>query len=116
MSGLGVQLPSGSTNGRMVQVTQTATLGDLLHTAVAGTTNWDSITVYACNNDTSDRDITIEYGGVGAANNIVKTLPAKGGMYLLLAAFRLQNGLAVRAFASVANVVNCYVEVDRVTV
>ena len=34
---------SHNTNGKNIKVTQTATAGDDIHTAVAGTSNWDEV-------------------------------------------------------------------------
>ena len=46
---------SHNTNGKNIKVTQTATAGDDIPTAVAGTSNWDEVWLYACNTDSSDR-------------------------------------------------------------
>ena len=53
---------SGSTNGRGIAVTATATLGTTIHTAHA--TALDEIWLYAANIDSTARILTVEFGGV----------------------------------------------------
>lgn len=105
---------SGSTDGRGIKVAATATPGTAIHTAVAGTTagTFDEIWLYAYNSDSADRTLTIEFGGVTVPDdNIKMTIPFQQGAYLVIPGWILQNGTAVKAFASVANVivVNGYV-------
>lgn len=109
---------SGSTDGKPVKITQTATAGDLLHTAVAGTTagTFDEIWLWAFNSDTSDRTLTIEFGGATAPDqNIVMTIPFKEGLVPVVPGLILQNGLTVKAFASAANVVTVSGFVNAIT-
>jgi hypothetical protein len=103
---------SGSTNGRNIKIVQTATAGTLVHTAVAGTTNWDEIYIFATNTDTVTRTLTIEWGGVTSPDDLIEIdLEALKGAYLVIPGWLLQNALVVRAFGSAANVieVNGYV-------
>ena len=59
------QLLSGTpASGRNIKVDQNTVTGTLIHTAVAGASDMDEIWIYACNIDTVDRKLTIEYGGV----------------------------------------------------
>lgn len=101
---------SGSTDGKAIKVAQTATPGTLLHTAVAGTTagTFDEVWLWAYNDDTVARLLTIEFGGVTDPDNLVTVVvqPA-AGWQLVLPGHILQNGLVVRAFAAAANVVVC---------
>ncbi len=97
---------SGSTNGKFVKVAATATPGTLIHTAVSGTTNWDEVYLFATNNDTVTRTLTVEWGGTTSPDDLVKVdLEVVKGEYLVIPGFVLQNGLVVRAFASAANVI-----------
>ena len=99
---------SGSTNGKAIKVVQTATAGDTIHTAVAGTTpgTYDEIWIWAYNGHTADVVLTIEFGGASVPDqNIVMTIPFKSGLFPVVPGFLLQNGMVVKAFASVANVV-----------
>jgi hypothetical protein len=100
---------SGSTDGKQIKVTGTNTAGAVtVHTAVAGTTAgvWDEITLYAQNNDTTDRVLTIEWGGTGDPDDLKKvTVPALAGDFPVVIGGVLRNGLLVKAFADAANVV-----------
>ena len=115
MAGFSARIPSGTTNGRMVKVAATSTPGTTLHTAVSGTDDMDEIWIWAVNSDTTDRKLTIEYGGVASPDDLIEyTVPAESGFHLILPGIRLQNGLAVKAFAATANVVMCAVNVNRI--
>jgi hypothetical protein len=107
---------SGSTNGRPIKVTQTATAGDTIHTAVTGTSDYDEIWLYAMNSDTSDRKLTIEWGGTTAPDDLIEvTIPAENGLVLVAPGLLLQNALVVKAFAAAANVITIHGFVNRIT-
>lgn len=114
MASITKQLLSGSTNGRMVQVTATASTGTLLHTAVAGTSSIDEVVLYAVNTSASDVLLTIEYGGTGTANEVKFTIPAQVGLIDLGSKFVLQNGLTIRAYAGTGSVINVGGYVNRI--
>ena len=87
-----------------ILVAATATPGTLIHTAVSGTLQTDSIWLWAQNNDSADDLLTIEFGDATAPDhNIIKTIKAKSGVLLVVPGFVLQNGKTVKAFAGVAN-------------
>ena len=99
---------SGSTDGKAIKVTQTATAGDTIHTAVAGTTagTFDEIWLWAYNGHTASVTLTIEFGGATVPDqNIIVTLASKSGLIPIVPGLILQNGMVVKAFASVANVI-----------
>lgn len=109
---------SGSTDGKPIKITQTATAGDTIHTAVAGTTagTYDEIWLYAYNGDTVSRNLTIEFGGATVPDqNIVLTLASKSGLQLIVPGLILQNGMVVKAFASAANVITISGWVNSIT-
>lgn len=103
----GISLLSGSTNGKQIKVTGTnAGAAVTVHTAVAGTAALDEIWIYAYNDDTAARTVTILFGGTTEPDNAIrKVLPAKDGRILVCDGMKLQNGLVVKAFADAANVV-----------
>lgn len=109
---------SGSTDGKGIKITQTATAGDTIHTSVAGTTagTFDEIWLYAYNGHTADVTLTVEFGGATVPdNNIILTVPFKSGLVLVVPGLILQNGAVVKAFASVANVVTITGFVNSIT-
>jgi hypothetical protein len=104
------EILSGSTNGLGIKVVATATAGTTIHTAQAGTTTKDVLTLYAYNSDGAAHTLTVEFGGVTAPdNNIVIDVPAKGaGLIPIVIDLPLRNSLIVRAFADLANVIVIY--------
>jgi len=112
------KLLSGSTNGRPIKVAATATAGTLIHTApgVAGTKDIiDHVFLYATNTSASDATLTIEWGGVTSPDDLIPmTVTATAGPVLIIPGFMLNNTLLVRAFASVANVINITGYVSRI--
>jgi len=107
---------SGSTNGRPVKVTTTGTPGDLIHTAVSGTDDFDEIWIYTVNTSAGDVKVTIEFGGTTDPDDLIEiTIPSESGLYVIVPGLVLQNGLVVRAFAGSANVINILGFVNRIT-
>lgn len=107
---------SGSTDGKGIKITQTATAGDLIHTAIAGTTDWDEIWIYAVNSSAAAVKLTIEWGEHTAPDgNIEVTIPSESGLILVIPGLVLQNGMDVNAFAASANVVILHGFVNRIT-
>ena len=110
------QLLSGGTNGKNIKVAATSSAGTTIHTAVAGTSDMDEVWLYACNTDSSDRKLTIEYGGTTSPDDLSEiTIEAEAGWVLIVPGMLLQNGLIVKAFAASANVVNINGYVNRIT-
>ena len=104
---------AGTTNGNMVPITVIVTAGNNLHTALAGTDHIDEVYVYACNIHTADVVLTMEIDGAGAPNQMTYTVPNADGFHLVLPGIRLEDAGTVAAFASVADVINCIVIVNR---
>lgn len=106
---------SGSTDGRQILVVATATPGTLVHTAHA--TAQDEVWLYAVNSDTTDRKLTIEYGGVTAPNDLIElVIPAESGLVCVIpGSSPLTNSVVVRAFCATANVVLVQGYVNRIT-
>ena len=112
-----IQGLSGATTGRGIKVAATSTPGTLIHTAVTGTTNWDLIYLWAMNDDTTARLLTIEFGGTTDPDDLeVETIQPQSGANLIIPGWQLQNALVVRAFAATANVITINGYVRRITV
>lgn len=112
------QLLSGSTNGRAVIVAATATPGTLIHTAIAGTSSFDEIYLYATNATGTAATLTLEYGGVlDPGDHACKALsiPANSPPIPILMGLLLQNGLVLRAFSGTASAINLTGFVNRIT-
>ena len=110
---------SGSTDGRAIKVAQTATAGTTIHTGSATATTYDEVWLYAMNTDTTDRKLTIEWGGVSAPDDLIEfTVKAESGLYLVVPGLVLKGNatpLVVRAFAATADVVTILGYVNRIT-
>jgi len=110
-------LLSDSTNGKNISVTGANTGAAVdIHDAVAGTSDIDEVWLYACNTDSTDRKLTIEYGGVASPDDLTEvTIAAEAGWVLVVPGMLLQNGLVIKAFAAAANVVLVNGYVNRIT-
>ena len=109
---------SGSTDGKAIKVVQTATAGDTIHTAVAGTTagTYDEVWLWAYNGHTANVVLTLEFGGASVPDqNIVVTVPFKAGLIPIVPGLILQNGMVVKAFAGTANVITLIGFVNAIT-
>lgn len=120
MASFSKQLLSGSTGGRPIKVVATATAGTLIHATGVSATTIDEVWLYAINTDTTDRKLTIEFGGVSAPDDLIEvTIKAESGLVLLVPGLPLSgDGAAarnVRAFAASANVVNIMGYVNRIS-
>ena len=110
------QLLSEGTNGKNIKVVATSSAGTDIHTAVSGTSDMDEIWLYACNTDTSDVKLTLEFGGTTSPDDTTEvTISAEAGWTLVCPGLLLQNGLVVKAFAGSANVVEVNGYVNRIT-
>ena len=111
-----IKLSGTPADGRNIKVVPTATAGTTIHTAVSGTSDLDEIWLYACNTDSSDRKLTIEWGGTTSPDDLTEvTLTAEAGWVLVVPGLLLNGGLLVKAFAAAANVVEMNGYVNRIT-
>jgi hypothetical protein len=110
---------SGSTDGRLIKVVQTATAGTTIHTGSATATTFDELWLYAVNSDTTDRKLTIEWGGTSVPDDLIEqTITAESGLVLVVAGLVIKGNatpLVVRAFCASANVVMIGGYVNRIT-
>lgn len=110
---------SDSTGGRPIKVVATATPGTLVHATGTSATVIDELWLYAMNTDTTDRKLTVEFGGVTAPDDLIElVIKAESGLVLLVPGLPLSgDGAAarnVRAFAASANVVTILGYVNRI--
>lgn len=110
---------SGSTDGKLIKVAATATAGTTIHTGSATATTFDEVWLYAVNSDTTDRKLTIEWGGTSAPDDLIEqTITAESGLYLVVAGLVIKGNatpLVVRAFCATADVVMIGGYVNRIT-
>ncbi len=100
---------SGSANGRPIPVAAVATPGTLIHTAVAGTSAFDELFMWASNVTNAAATLTVEFGGVGdPGDHLVKaySIPANSLPIPIALGQRVQGGVAVRAFSGTGSALN----------
>lgn len=109
-----VRIPlSGSTNGKPFIVAGISTGNTPVHTAHSSAN--DYVTLYAANNDTTDRLLTVEVGGTGNGEAMKQTVYAQVGRQTVLDRHLIQSALAITAFAAASSVVVLSGWVDRET-
>ena len=100
---------SGSIDGVGILVTQAATLGSPIHTAVAGTSSFDEVWLYASNSATSAIELTVEWGGPNNPSaSFATTIPSRSGRTLIVDGRLINNGRKITAFSNPAN----YIAID----
>ena len=109
------QLLSGSSEGRPIDVADTASPGTEIHTTAVSATQVDEVWLYAANNDSGSADLllTVEFGGTTAADTIVVEVPFEDGLTLIVPGLPLTGdgsaGSVVRAFGPAGLSVSGYV-------
>jgi len=110
---------SGSTNGRGIHIDDNATPGKTIHTGSTNTSITDEIWLYAQNYDTTDRKLTIEWGGATAGGDIMEvTITAESGLVLVVPGLIIvgaATALVVAAFAATTSAINIFGYVNRIT-
>jgi hypothetical protein len=109
---------TGSPSGLPIPVAATATPGTLIHTAVDGLSARDNLYLWAANVTNAPATLTVEWGS--AANpggHLVHqfSLPANCPPIVIASGQRVNNGLVIAAYSSVANAINITGEVDRIS-
>lgn len=100
-------------DGMQIGLTTTASPGTVLHSGTESSSGevWDVITIEACNIDTTNRVLTVAWGGVATKDLVMFTLAPREGRVPIIIKGRLKRGLPVSAWASAADKINVYVEV-----
>lgn len=107
---------SGSSDGRGIVVTASASPGALIHTALSSVAanEWDEIFIEAVNTSGSAVKLTVEWGGTSSPDDHIEvTIPAESGFTEVIPGHVLQNGAEVRAFAATADVIVLHGFVNR---
>ena len=119
-------LLTGCNFGQPIQITGSksgSVHSNIIHTAIAGTTNMDEIWLYANNTHNANIVLTLSWGasgsvdsgGDGAKGQLVTDLSASAGLYLVAPGLLLNNGQVLRGFASTVDKVNIVGYVNRIS-
>ena len=108
-NGLGLLINSGSSG----------VAGPTIHTGSTTASTIDEVWLYAVNYDTTDRKLTIQYGGVTAGTNEIEyTVKAENGLYLVVPGLVLQGNATAKlitAYAATNTSIVVYGYVNRIT-
>ena len=110
------EILSASTNGKGIKVAATSTSGTLIHTATTGGSNTDidEVFIYASNPTSTQRLLTIEFGGATVPDDqIAVQVPAHTTM-LVVPGLIMRAGLELRAFCSDSASVTLHGFVNRI--
>ncbi len=110
---------SGSSDGRGILVTTTASPGDTVHTGPTNTSHIHEVYLYAVNSSGTDVKVTVQFGGTTSPDDVIEfTVPAEDGLYQLVPGLVLKGNASpkiVRVFAASANVVSVFGYVNTIT-
>jgi len=110
---------SGSTAGRGLTVTATASGNQVVHdpiTTAIATGDFDEVWLWATNIHTTSVKLTIEFGATTAANDhIVVTIPPDSGLVQVLPGLLISGNNDIQAFAGVASKINLFGFVNLIT-
>ena len=106
---------SGSTDGRPIQLSDSAMT--TIHAAQAGNSdnNYDEIWAWATNVTTGAVSIEIEFGNTASSDNIFVTIPPKEGLMQIIPGLVLNNSATFKAQADAATAVNIVGYVNKIT-
>jgi hypothetical protein len=108
-SGMGILVNSGSSG----------VAGPTIHTGSTSTSVTDEVWIYAQNYDSTDRKLTIQYGGVTAGTNEIEyTVKAENGLYLVVPGLVLVGAATAKvitAYAATNTSIVLYGYVNRIT-
>lgn len=110
---------SGSTDGRGILVSATSSAGTTIHTGPTNTAHFHEVWLYAQNYDTTDRKLTVQWGGTTAGTDDIEfTVKAENGLYLIVPGLILKGNataLVVRAFAATGTAIVIHGYVNTIT-
>ena len=98
---------SASTNGRAILVAATSSPGTIIHTGPSSSSVFHEIWLYASNPDTTQRTLTIEWGGTtNPDDRTILYVPSQSGLTLVSPGLLLKGNaspLIIRAYADTAS-------------
>jgi hypothetical protein len=104
---------SGSTNGKAIKITATASTGNTIHTVTAGTVALEEVWLYAVNSSTA-QTLTLEWGGVTTNDTISINISKNAVPTCIAQGLLLNNGLAIKAFAPTAGTIMIFGYAHRI--
>lgn len=92
---------SASVSGKQILITASYNAqAQTIHTAVASTTDWDEVWLYAYNDSTSSLSCSILWGSGSEPGDVVRAaIGAQAGRTLIVDGKLLQNGLDIKMYS-----------------
>ena len=116
------KIPLSGTNnglGLLINSGSSGVAGPTIHTGSTNTAVIDEVWLYAVNYDTTDRKLTVQYGGTTAGTNEIEyTVKAENGLYLVVAGLLLSGNATAKlitAYAATNTSIVVYGYVNRIT-
>ena len=108
---------SASNNGQNILISATTSgSGVNLHTALSGTSSLDEVYIYGYNDATSSILLSLNWGSVSESVSVCRALISpQVGRTLVIDGKLIQNGLTIKAYASVANFITVDGFVNRIS-
>ena len=110
---------SGSTDGKGILVAATSSPGTTIHTGSSTASVLHEVWLYAQNYDSTDRKLTVQWGGTTAGTDDIEfTVKAENGLYLIVPGLILKGNatpLVVRAWAATATAIVIHGYVNTIT-
>jgi hypothetical protein len=110
---------SGSTNGRGIAISNTATAGNTIHATGTSSSTLDEIWLYAMNVHSASVLLTIEFGGATTTSDLIQVpVSAQSGLTLVVPGLVLSGtgsaATTVAAFANTASKIEIFGFVNRI--
>jgi len=118
MGTISKEILSGSSNGKPILVSQTGSIGTLIHTTPTSSTIIDEIWLYASNTSSTQKNLTLEYGITGSTSEIILGIDPRTGLSIVLPGTILSgdgtSGSSLTAYASDTGSINVIGYVNRI--
>ena len=115
-----VALSGGAADGTGIELAIDSGTFTTIHTTSTTATTLDEIWLYAQNTDTSDRKLTLKFGGTDDPDDLIEvTIPTEAGLVLvvpgLILAGKASTGLILWGAGAAASKMTVYGYVNRIT-
>lgn len=111
-----VRIPlSSAPGGSLICVIKAATPGTPIHSAIGGASQYDLVTLFACNNSSANMVVTLEVGGVADVNLKKITIPGHAGDVTLLDRKYMGSSINIAGICANSSIITIDGWVDRVT-
>ena len=115
-----IALSGGGADGTGIELAIDSGTFTTIHTTTTTATTLDEIWLYAQNTDTSDRKLTLKFGGTDDPDDLIEvTIPTEAGLVLvvpgLILAGKASTGLILLGAGAAASKMTVYGYVNRIT-